>query len=89
VWKFVNVGFWIASLVVATCFSLALGLNLVLAPAAIVVGWSVGTSARRLNDWTCPHCNEELVEPDPYEDMLPAPQWRRVVKLTPAKATGT
>ena len=64
VWKVLTVAFWIGSLVVASGFSLALGLNLLLAPAAIFIGMSVGTSARMLSSWTCPRCNAELIEPD-------------------------
>jgi hypothetical protein len=82
IWKVVNVGFWIASLIVATGFSLLLGLNLILAPAAIVVGMAVGTSARRLSSWTCPHCGAELVEPEPEEEPLPPPAAAR--PLAPA-----
>ncbi len=64
IWKVMTLFFWIASLIIATIFSLLLGLNLVLAPAAIVVGMSVGTAARRLTSWTCPRCGAELVEPE-------------------------
>lgn len=75
-WKVATVAFWIATLIVATCFSLLLGLNLVLAPAAIVIGMAVGTSARLLSSWTCPHCGAELIEPEPepeFEAIAPQP----------------
>jgi hypothetical protein len=62
-WKIALVGFWVGSMIVSTLFSLALGLNLLLAPAAIFIGCAIGTSARRLNSWTCPRCSTELVEP--------------------------
>lgn len=65
--KVLNVFFWLASLTVAVGFSLLAGLNIVLAPAAIVIGMSVGVSARRLNTWTCPRCGAELVETQPDE----------------------
>jgi hypothetical protein len=82
VWKIVTVALWCSSLVVALGFSLALGLNLVLAPAAIVVGMSVGTAARRLSTWTCPRCGSELVEPETSAARIPAP----AVRVTPAHA---
>lgn len=66
-WKMLSVLYWISSLVVAVLFSLIIGLNLVLAPVAIVIGMSVGTSARKLNEWTCPLCDAELGEPSPEE----------------------
>lgn len=69
--KVLNVGFWIASLIVATGFSLLLGLNLVLAPMAIIIGMSIGASARRLTSWTCPRCNAELIEPEPETTLTP------------------
>jgi hypothetical protein len=72
-WKVVNVAFWIGSMLVATAFSLALGLNLVLAPAAIAIGMAIGTSARRLSSWTCPRCGAELVEPEPSPTASPTP----------------
>jgi hypothetical protein len=65
VWKVTTVVLWVTSMCVAVCFSLALGLNLVLAPAAIVIGMSIGTAARRMSSWTCPRCGAELVEPEP------------------------
>lgn len=71
--KVLNVGFWICSLAVATAFSLLLGLNLVLAPTAIVVGMSVGASARRLASWTCPRCGAELFEPEPETSLVEPP----------------
>ncbi len=87
VWKVLSVGFWVGSMVIAVCFSLLLGLNLVLAPAAIFIGASVGACARKLNDWTCPRCKAELVEPEPVEDMVPLTRWRRrVLAPTPAHA---
>jgi hypothetical protein len=68
----VNLGFWITSLIVAVVFSLLIGLNLILAPAAIFVGMAVGTSARRLSSWTCPRCKAELIEPEPEgADLVP------------------
>jgi hypothetical protein len=54
------VGFYVASLVVATLFSLLLGLNIVLVPVAIAVGLSVGVAARRASEWSCPQCKEEM-----------------------------
>lgn len=59
--KIALVGFWIAAMVISTLFSLALGLNIVLVPAAIAVGSAVGVAARRAGSWTCPRCKEELV----------------------------
>lgn len=83
VYKVLCVGFWLCSMTVAVAFSLALGLNLVLAPAAIIIGMSVGTSARRVNTWTCPHCHAELAEPVPETGaLLPAPD--RPVAAAPA-----
>jgi hypothetical protein len=74
--------FWISTLAVAVGFSLLLGLNLVLAPAAIVIGMAVGTSARLLSSWTCPHCRAELIEPEaePAPQVIPRP----IGPLTPA-----
>jgi hypothetical protein len=57
------VAFYVASLTVALCFSLLLGLNIVLVPVAIAVGCSVGVAARRANTWSCPQCKEELSAP--------------------------
>ena len=54
------VGFYVASLLVATLFSLLLGLNIVLVPVAVAVGLSVGTAARRASSWSCPECKEEM-----------------------------
>lgn len=54
------VAFYVASLVVATLFSLLLGLNIVLVPVAVAVGLSVGTAARRASTWSCPQCKEEM-----------------------------
>jgi hypothetical protein len=68
-WKIALVGFWAGSMIISTLFSLALGLNLLLAPAAIFIGCAIGTSARRLNSWTCPRCSTELIEPQ----TTPAP----------------
>ncbi|HVH44133.1 MAG TPA: hypothetical protein VM925_17400 [Labilithrix sp.] len=76
-WKIVSFGFWVGSLVVAVCFSLLLGLNLVLAPAAVFVGMSIGAAARKLNDWTCPRCDAELIEPESVDEMIPLRTWRR------------
>lgn len=64
-WKVLNVGFWVLSLVVAMAFCLVTGPNLILAPMAIGIGMAVGTSARRLSSWTCPRCAAELHEPEP------------------------
>ena len=86
IWKVLSVGYWIGSLVIAVAFSLLLGLNLVLAPAAIAIGMSIGVSARKLNNWTCPRCDNELVEPDPVEDALPLRSWRRPRRLAHATA---
>ena len=65
IWKVLTVFFWVGALSIAMIFSLLLGLNLVLAPAAIFVGMAVGTAARRLSSWTCPRCDAEMVEPEP------------------------
>ena len=58
------VAFYVMSLAVYTVFSLLLGLNIVLVPAAIVVGWSVGVAARRASCWSCPKCKEEMIAPE-------------------------
>jgi len=84
-WKVLSVGFWVGSMIIAVCFSLLLGLNLVLAPAAIFIGGAIGACARKLNDWTCPRCGAELVEPEPTSDMLPLRRWHRR-PLAPAAA---
>jgi hypothetical protein len=76
-WKYLSVGYWVGSMVVAIGFSLAAGLNLVLAPVAVVIGMSIGVAARKLNNWTCPRCGAEMVEPEATEDMLPLRAWRR------------
>ncbi len=75
IWKILNVAFWISTLAIAVAFSLLLGLNLILAPAAIAIGMSVGTSARLLSAWTCPRCGSELVEPEavPTQERVSAP----------------
>jgi len=87
IWKLLSVFFWVGSLTVAVSFSLILGLNLVLAPAAIFIGCSIGACARKLNDWTCPRCGAELVEPEPTADVVPLERWRRrTVAETPAHA---
>ena len=62
-WKIVNLFFWITALAFAGFFSIIIGLNLVMAPTAIVIGMAIGTSARRLAAWSCPSCNEEMAEP--------------------------
>ncbi len=62
-WKVVTLVFWIAAMAFAGFFSIIIGLNLVLAPAAIVVGMAIGTSARRAASWTCPRCGAEMAEP--------------------------
>lgn len=54
------VAFYVASLAVATAFSLLLGLNIVLVPVAVAIGCSVGVAARRANAWSCPVCKEEM-----------------------------
>ncbi len=77
-WKLIIVGLWIGSLAVAICFSLLLGLNLVLAPAGIAIGMSIGVAARMLNDWTCPRCGAAMVEPEAPEDLVPLRRWRRM-----------
>lgn len=77
VWKVLTVGFWLGSMVIAVCFSMLLGLNLVLAPVAIVIGGSIGACARELNDWSCPRCGAVLIEPAREEDMVPLKRWRR------------
>jgi hypothetical protein len=75
IWKVLNVAFWISTLAVGMVFSSLIGLNLILAPAAIAIAMSVGTSARLLSSWTCPRCNAELVEPEPQPSpaYVPAP----------------
>jgi hypothetical protein len=75
------VGFYIAALVVSTIFSLLLGLNILLAPAAIVVGMAVGVAARRANEWSCPQCKEEMRAPaaEPTPAMAERPLVPRVV----------
>lgn len=72
-WKVLNVALWISTLVVATGFSLLLGLNLILLPFAIAIGMSVGTSARLMSSWTCPRCKAELIEPEPRPTQSPIP----------------
>jgi len=67
--KVALVFFYVASLAVYTLFSLALGLNIILVPAAIAVGFSVGAAARRANSWSCPTCKEEMSAPA----MAPSP----------------
>lgn len=76
-WKIVTFALWVGSMAVAVTFSSLAGLNLVLAPVAIVIGMSIGAAARRLNDWTCPRCHEELIEPDPIDELIPLEVWRR------------
>jgi hypothetical protein len=71
-WKILNVALWSASMAVAMVFSLIIGLNLLLAPLAIVIGMSIGTSARRLSSWTCPRCGAELVEPETEAVLIPS-----------------
>jgi hypothetical protein len=60
----------VASLVVATMFSLLLGLNIVLVPVAVAVGLSVGVAARRASEWSCPQCKEEM-HPAPLSASAP------------------
>jgi len=72
------VAFYVASLVVATIFSLLLGLNIVLVPVAIAVGCSVGVAARRASTWSCPQCKEEMTAP------IVAPETQRTRPLVPA-----
>jgi hypothetical protein len=60
-WKLVNLVFWVTSMAVAVVFSLIIGLNIVLAPAAIMIGMAIGSSARRVNSWTCELCGAELM----------------------------
>lgn len=60
---------YVAALAIATVFSCLLGLNLVLAPAAIVIGMAVGTAARMASAWTCPSCKEEMFVPEPLADV--------------------
>jgi hypothetical protein len=78
-----SVLFWVGSLAVGTLFSILLGLNLVLAPLAIVISFSIGAVARKLNDWTCPRCGAEMVEPEETADLLPLRRWRRAQQLSP------
>lgn len=59
-WKVATVLFWIAAMVTAVGFSLLLGLNVVLVPAWLLIGMSVGVAARRASEWTCPTCAYEL-----------------------------
>ena len=77
IWKVLSVGFWVGSMIIAVCFSSLLGLNLVLAPAAVFIGGSIGACARKLNDWSCPRCGAELVEPEAAGEMVPLTRWRR------------
>ncbi len=77
IWKVLSVGFWVGSMIIAVIFSLLLGLNLVLAPAAIVIGGAIGACARKLNDWTCPRCGAELAEPEAITDTVPLTRWHR------------
>lgn len=70
--KMAVVVLYVAMLLVATSFSLLLGLNLVLAPVAIVLGFSIGTMTRRANAWSCPLCKEELFVP--YTLIAPQPE---------------
>lgn len=67
------VAFYVASLVVATGFSLLLGLNVVLVPIAVAVGTSVGAAARRASSWSCPACKEEMAAPAPAEPEAAKP----------------
>lgn len=76
-WKIIALALWIGSLAVAVVFSCLMGLNLVLAPAAVVIGMSVGAAARKLNDWTCPRCDAELIEPESTDEMIPLEAWQR------------
>lgn len=72
-WKAITVAFWVACLVVSIPFSLVIGLNLLLAPAAICIGFAVGTASRRMGSWTCPRCNVELLEPEPQTKIETVP----------------
>ncbi|MDF2691818.1 MAG: hypothetical protein K0S65_201 [Labilithrix sp.] len=85
IWKVLSVAFWVGSLTIAAGFSLLLGLNLVLAPAAIFIGMSIGACARKLNNWTCPRCDAELVEPEPTSELQTVRR-RPPRGLTPAAA---
>ena len=76
------VGFYVASMVVSTIFSLLLGLNIVLVPVAIAVGWSVGVAARRANAWSCPECKEEMTAPAAVPAAPPAIADRPLVPRT-------
>ncbi len=69
-WKIATLAFWVFASVVALLFSIPIGLNIVLAPAAIVVGMAIGTAARRMSSWTCPECHAELVEPEPQTKVV-------------------
>ncbi|MBN9160631.1 MAG: hypothetical protein BGO98_03060 [Myxococcales bacterium 68-20] len=89
IWKVLSTGYWIGSLVIALCFSILLGLNLVLAPVAIVIGMSIGAAARKLYNWTCPNCDAELIEPEPEDEMVPLRRWRRLKRRLEPAATPT
>lgn len=61
--KILTAALWVMLLSGAFVASLIIGLNLVLAPAAIFVGMAIGTSARLASAWTCPCCKNELMVP--------------------------
>lgn len=83
IWKVLNVAFWISTLIIGGIFCSLIGLNLILAPAAIAIGMSVGTSARLMSSWTCPRCNAELIEPEP-ETARPHVPTRPIEAHSPA-----
>ena len=58
-----NLALWIGALVTAVCFSIPIGLNLVLLPMWLAIGMGVGCSAARASSWTCPVCRTELAPP--------------------------
>lgn len=61
--KILNLAFWVAMMLTSVAFGLALGLNVLLVPVWIVMGGSVGVTARRAWSWTCPECHEEMRAP--------------------------
>jgi hypothetical protein len=62
--KIVNLVFWLAMVLTATAFGLALGLNVILVPFWFFgMAGAVSVTARRAWNWTCPKCHEEMEAP--------------------------